>query len=264
MEHWFALLVVLSQVAVFHFYAVPCETRLMYQRVLDRNPAWIASHPEFTAANPPPKLSAWISYAIGLSLYVWLILAPSMDTETLVINAMMASVLLTLIHPVVYPARFHRMSRKVPPPEIREASLDRRALRDFLSPIWVYTAAGLIAAVIAVYAVALLADRIPEEVLFYRVSGLLIGCAALDGIIWYALRRKPTRADELFSGRFRCWKVRGPVAVLYLFVAVGTWRILGDVFDIHPLSEIGVWVALSIAVQVGWVWECKNRVSPIG
>jgi hypothetical protein len=201
MEYRFAVLVVLSQVAVFHFYAVPRETRLMYQRVLDRNPAWIASHPEFTAANPPPRFGVWISYAIGLSIYAWLILAPSMDTETLVINAMSASVLLTLIHPIGYSARFRRMSRMVPPPEIREASLDRRALRDFLSPIWVYTAAGLIAAVIAVYAVALFADRIPEEIFFARVHGLLICCAGLAGFIWYSLRRKPTRADELFSGR---------------------------------------------------------------
>jgi hypothetical protein len=34
MEHWFALLVVLSQVAVLQFYAVPCGARLMYRRRL--------------------------------------------------------------------------------------------------------------------------------------------------------------------------------------------------------------------------------------
>jgi len=69
MEHWFALLVVLSQVAVFQFYAVPRGTRLMYRRVLNRNPEWIAEHPEFTAENPSPSVSLWISYATGLAIY---------------------------------------------------------------------------------------------------------------------------------------------------------------------------------------------------
>jgi hypothetical protein len=271
MEHWFALLVVLSQVAVLQFYAVPYGTRLMYRRALNRNPEWVAEHPEFTAENPAPRASVWISYAMGLAIYARVFFAPDAapifiphDTtsESLLVDSIIASGLLMLVHHSVYLLRVRRMIRRVPPPEIRKASLDRRALRDFLPIGWVYAAGALIAAVCAVYTYALFAEIIPRETFFARVHGLFICCAIWAGIVLYTLRRKPTEADEILSGRFRLWEVRSIVALLYFIAAVGVWRILGDIFDVWLFSDLGFFVVMSIAIQVGSVWACRHEVSP--
>ena len=272
MEHWFPLLVVLSQVVVLQFYTVPAGTRVMYQRVLDRNPAWVAAHPEFTADNPEPRLSLWISYAMGLAICARIFFAPdragifyAADTtlESALIDSLMVSITLGLLHNAIYFLHVRRMIRRVPPTEVRQASLDRRALRDFVRMSWVYVAALLIAAIVGVYTYALLAEVVSGELFYYRVSGLLIACLIATGITLYALRRKPTDADELFSGRFRMWEVRGSVSVLYLMVLTGVLCILGDVFDIYPLTDLSVFVALSILVQSLAVWACRNELSPL-
>lgn len=272
MEHWFALLAVLSQVAVLQFYAVPYGTRLLYRRALNRNPEWVAEHPEFTAENPAPRVSLWISYAMGLSIYARIFFAPDAarifiphDTtsESLLVDSIIASGLLMLVHHCVYLLRIRRMIRRIPPPEIRETSLDRRALRDFLPIGWVYAAGVLIAAVCAVYTYALSAEIISRELFFTRVHSLFICCAILSGIVLYHLRRKPTEADEIFSGRLRILELRSSVALLYLVAAVGVWRILGDIFDVWLFSDLGFFVAMSIAIQIGSVWACRHQVSPI-
>jgi hypothetical protein len=272
MEHWFALLVVLSQVAVLQFYAVPYGTRLMYRRALGRNPAWVAEHPEFTAENPAPRASLWISYAMGLSIYAWIFFAPDAarifiphDTtpESLLVDSIIASGLLMMVHHSVYLLRVRRMIRRIPPPEIRKASLDRRALRDFLPIGWVYAAGVLIAAVCAVYTYALSAEIISRELFFARVHGLFVCCAICAGVVLYALRRKPTEADEIFSGRFRLWEVRSSVALLYFIAAIGVRCILGDIFDVWLFSDLGFFVAMSIATQAGFVWTTRRGVSPI-
>ena len=272
MEHWFALLVVLSQVAVLQFYAVPYGTRLMYRRALNRNPEWVAEHPEFTAEYPAPRASLWISYAMGLAIYARIFFAPDAAPifilhdsflEPLLVDSIIASGLLMLIHHSVYHLRVRRMIRRIPPPEIRKASLDRRALRDFLPISWVYAAGVLIAAVCAVYTYALSAEIISRELFFARVHGLFICCAICAGVVLYALRRKPTEADEIFSGRVRLWEVRSGVALLYLIAAIGVWRILGDIFDVWLFADLGVLVAMSIAIQIGSGWACRHEVTPI-
>jgi hypothetical protein len=272
MEHWFPLLVVLSQVVVLQFYSVTVGTRVMYQRVLNRNPTWVAEHPEFTADNPEPRLSLWVSYAMGLAIYARIFFAPdqlgifySPDTtlESVLIDSLITSVTLTLLHNAVYFLRFRRMIRRVPPFEVRQASLDRRALRDFVPMGWVYLAALLISAIVGVYTYALFAEVVSGELFYARVSGLFIASLIGTGVTLYALRRKPTDADELFSGRFRMWEVRGGVAVLYLLVLIGVLCILGDVFDIHPFTDLSVFIALSILIQSLAVWGCRNELSPL-
>ena len=215
MEYWFALLVVLSQIAVLHFYAAPYGTRLMYRRALGRNPAWVAEHPEFTAENPAPRASLWISYAMGLAIYAWIFIPHDTTSEPPLVDSIIASVSLMLVHHGVYLLRVRRMIQRIPPPEIRKASLDRRALRDFLPISWVCAGGALIAALCAVYTYALSAEIISRELFFARVNGLFICCAIWAGVVVYILRRKPTEADEILSGRFRLWEVRGSVAVLY-------------------------------------------------
>jgi len=272
MEHWFPLLVVLSQVVVLQFYSVTVGTRVMYQRVLDRNPAWVAEHPEFTADNPEPRLSLWISYAMGLAIYARIFFAPdqtgifySLDTtlESVLIDSLMTSVMLAFIHNAVYFVHIRRMIRQVPPTEVRQASLDRRALRDSVRMGWVYVAALLIAAIVGVYTYALFAEIVSGELFYYRVSGLLVASLIGTGVTLYALRRKPTDADELFSGRFRVWEVRGGVAVLYLLVLIGVLCILGDVFDVYPFTDLSIFIALSILIQSLTVWGCRYELSPL-
>jgi hypothetical protein len=271
MEYWFALLVVLSQVAVLQFCIVPHGTRLMYRRALNRNPEWIAEHPEFTAEYPAPKVSLWISYAMGLSIYARIFFAPDAApifiphdafSEPLLVDSIVASGLSMLVHHCVYLLRVRRMIRRIPPPEIRMASLDRRALRDFLPIGWVYAGGTLVAAVCAVYACALSAEIISRELFFTRVHSLFICCAISAGVLLYALRRKPAEAHEIFSGRLRLLEVRSSVALLYFIATIGVWRILGDIFDVWLFSDLGVFVAISIAIQIGSVWACRHEVSP--
>jgi hypothetical protein len=263
MENWFPLLVVVSHIAIFHFYAVPCGVRLMYQGALNRNPAWVTEHPEFTAENPAPRLSLWISYALGFSLYAWLVFVADYTSEWVLIYLIAASGLLVLLHHSVYFARVRRINRSIPAPAIREASLDRRALRDFLPMGWVYAGVVMIAAIYTVYTYAFLAEIIPGELFFRRTSGVSVACLIATAAMLYCLCRKPTDADELFSGRYRTWEVRANVAVFYLLVLAGGWRILGDVFDVYVGTDLGVIVAISIALQCVVVWASRNEVIPV-
>jgi hypothetical protein len=58
------------------------------------------------------------------------------------------------------------------------------------------------------------------------------------------------------------WAVRGCVAVLYwVVVSGGIWGILGDVFGVYPGIELGIFVAMSIALQGAVAWTYRNEVS---
>jgi hypothetical protein len=272
MEHWFPLLIVLSHVTVFHFYAVPAATRLMYQRALNRNPRWISAHPEFTADYPEPRLSLWFSYAMGLVIYPWIFSAPyfarffyssDAELESALIDSLMVSVGFALLHHAVYFLRVRSMIRQIPPAEIREASLERRALGDYVRVAWIYAAALLITALCGVYTYALLTEVVSEDLFVDRLSSVFISCLIWVGITLYVLRRKPTDADELFSGRFRLWEMRASVGMLYFGVFFWGACVLGDVFDVFPFTDLSIFVAMSVTLQVAAIWASRNKVSPL-
>jgi hypothetical protein len=121
----------------------------------------------------------------------------------------------------------------------------------------------LIAAIFGAYTYAFFAGIVAGKLFYDRVSGLLIACLIGTGVTLYALRRKPTDAGELFSGRFRVWEVRGSIAVLYLLVLIGFVCILGDVFAVYPFTDLGIFVALSILVQSIAVWASRHELSPL-
>jgi hypothetical protein len=93
--------------------------------------------------------------------------------------------------------------------------------------------------------------------MFMPISGRTSGPQTATDVLAF------TDADELFSGRFRLWKMRASVGMLYFTVFFWGACVLGDVFDVFPFTDLSLFVAMSVTLQAAAIWASQNEVSPL-
>lgn len=267
MDYLFETIVFYSQLVVYHGLAIPHVARSSYRSAVERNPPWLAQHPDTLRRYPPPRLAIRLSYALALLLAVAYPLGrlqTSVNTSLSVL--FLSSTLAFGLHALLYHlVRIRPMVAQIPAPARRTATMQRRDLRDFVDPIWLWVAGLLNAAVVLVFLGGYLTGEIGAELLLQRTLGLGIGLAFSAGLLRYGLRRKPRPADARFRGTYRLREVQLYVAMFYLMAFVGLFRIGTDFLDVHLFTVLSYFVANSVIVQIflcvlmGASWSAEQR-----
>ena len=141
------------------------------------------------------------------------------------------------------------MTAQIPAPPRRTATIQRRDIRDYVKPIWLWIAGLLNAAILSVFVGGYVTGEINAELLLRRTLGLGAGLAISVGLLRHVLRRKPSRADAMGLGTNRLREVQLYVAIFYVMAFVGLYRIGTDFLEIHLFTVLSYFVANSVVAQ---------------
>lgn len=241
-----------SQIVVLYWLAAPASFRLLRQSYLNRNPAWAAATPGYTAADPAPRYPVVIAALLGLA---WLIKF-AMDWHA---NegwpdgtaALLWPALLWLVLEVgVAGAEYYRLYRHIPVPAKRRVVVERRRLADYIHPAWCYPAVALLLAVTCTYIGAFAHELIDVEVALLRGAGLLLGAILWAAALYHSVSRKKQPIDDALGPHYRGAEVRAIVACLYVFGLLSAEKAVADIFGIHVLRDRYVLAITSLALQL--------------
>lgn len=247
-----------SEIVLLYGFLFPVVVRLFYEEYMAKNPRWVADNPAFQKRFPSPRYSIWFSYLVGSAWIALLIRAYFFERAWLLKSIFFPNAL------VLYPAvlfgilsflyacvEHFRLHRRIPLADQRRASLDRRELRDFVNPSWVYLGHLLLIGIVLDNGIAV-SRGIVDSRSTLRVMIILVLCAViLASTLRSSLRRKAGPVDNLFGSSYRKFEVMLVVAGLYLIVLGGALSTLHFVGHLSVLpSPIAGTLATSAVVQL--------------
>ena len=274
MGSWSIYLVMFSQIVVLYWLAAPLNSRLTYQVFLGRNRQYVTASESFLRRFPPPRDSIRLAQALGACWIVGLacaLLVEHSDT-TLIVGLVAPMLCWTLLCFGYIGIEYVRMFKKIPVPAVRQASLARRALRDYMNPLWAYLAYALIFLVAAVYVAGYLNGRVPEYVFIGRMAGLTVASVTGSLCLIYSLRRKNQPIDDELGPIYRKIEVIGIIPLLLLIARSAdgescristvsncfpTWR-----FSRWPASSFRLSSSILFAIPASDGWRLKDLKRP--
>jgi hypothetical protein len=248
-----------SEIVLLYWFFLPMVVRLFYEGYIAKNRRWVADNPAFQERFPSPRYSIWFSYLVGsawiaLSVRVYFferawLLKSIFFPGALVLYPTVLFGVLSLLYACVEHFRRHR---RIPLADRRRASLDRRELRDFLNPGWVYLGYLFLVGIIVANVIAVsrgLVDARPT--ILPRMITLVLCAVILALTLKSSLRRKEGFVDNLFGSSYRKFEVILLVAGLYVIVLGGGLSTLYFVGHISVLpSPVTCGLATSAAIQL--------------
>lgn len=254
MDSIYVVILALTQVPVCFILMSRRTSELLTVQCYKRNPVWMTDHPEFQTHEIIGRFMLWTSYILsGVTLaaiinFTWITPTPDYYVSLLFVPQYIW--LMVLFGYIV--ATYKWVMKKIPL-SIRKASLTPRRLSSYL-PVWiVYSGYGLNALIMGIYAWALMSGVIDNEILIRRLIGISGGMVIITFMLLVSLRRKQSNSDVYFGSSGRKVEVQLNVAILYLFVFVGVYRILGDFFEVSLFSTITLIVVMSIMIQTTFI-----------
>lgn len=259
MTEWVDFGVYAALIVTYWFVFATWSSQFTVAMVADRNPDWLAAHPEFARQLTGSRWFLWSCYAWGvLSLAVLLALqvgawpralSPSgSEAEKWMVlkdinSAMLIAGLIYFFGCVGVFTR--RLRNAVPLAERRSATLGRRALDDFI-PRWprvaAYTLAGIhLAAWLTVGVLGLYSTRAfwGQLIMLVTVSGVLLFFARVS------VNRPPTAMDRIFGPAYRRGEVRYAFAMTICAMAMFALKLYQEVagkaaFDVDRALHLGL------------------------
>lgn len=247
-----------SEIILLYWFYFPVVVGQFYEGYIAKNRRWVADNPAFQERFPSPRYSIWFSYLVGsawIALLVrvyfferaWL-LKSIFFPEALVVYPAVLFGVLSFLYACVEHFRLHRC---IPLADQRRASLDRRELRDFLNPSWVYLGYLLLVGVVVANVIAVSRGIVDARPTGPRMITLVLCAVILAWTVKSSLRRKAGYVDNLFGNSYRKFEVILVVAGLYLIVLGGTLSTLHFVGHLSVLpSPIAGTLAGSAAIQL--------------
>ncbi len=260
MTSYLVIFLATTQIPVLFIYAASLTCKLMSYNYLRENPEWVTSHPEFRTHKRYNGVFLGFSYILSAATLIAII-------NNVLINPSSVSHLHLLVFPTVimafgfllYYGFFHfAMKKKLPVPKVRTASLVDRRLSSYV-PMWtVYLVYGLLAAVFATYAWALINETIVSELAIRRLTGLSVVIVLASHILRRTLRRKHVDSELFYGSKGRKREVIVNIVGLYFGVFVGVYRILGDFFGIFLFSDASFFIVFSFLIQTYYIANAFN------
>jgi hypothetical protein len=247
-----------SEIVLLYGFFFPVVVRLFYDGYIAKNRRWVADNPAFQQRFPSPRYSIWFSYLVGsawIALLVrvyfferaWL-LKSIFFPEALVVYPAVLFGVLSFLYACVEHFRVHR---RIPLADQRRASLDRRELRDFLNPCWVYLGYLFLIGIVLANGIAVSRGIVDSRATMRGMIGLVLCAVMLAFALRSSLRRKAGPVDNLFGSSYRKFEVILVVAGLYLIVLGGALSTLHFVGHLWVLpSPIAAMLANSAALQL--------------
>jgi hypothetical protein len=250
MTDWAIYLVAISQIIVLYWLSTASNIRFINNTLLSKNPQWVAEHPAIKQRYAAQKLQAMAFYIVGVAALAglgYLALTASINAA---IGVSVGSLFLWLAMLIAYAYNEYQHTWKaIPAPAKRSASLERRALRDFVPPVLTYACYGLYAVGIAIYLTAMLRDLVPVHVFVGRMIGVAVVLVVGSMTLLYCVWRKKQPIDDEWPN-YRKLEVRGNVALLYCLFPILIWRMLEDLFSISLFNDATLFAAMSALMQI--------------
>ncbi len=260
MTSFLIVFLALTQIPILFIYAAGLTCKLTSYNYLRKNPEWVTSHPDFKTHKIYNRIFLGFSYVLSTATLVAIIYygfinpAPRLHLQLLAFP-----VVVSVIGILLYQGVFHlAMKKKLPVPKVRKASLIDRRLSSYI-PMWtVYLVYGLLAAVFAIYAWALLSETIVSELAIRRLTGLS-GIVILGGfVLLQALRRKHVDSELFFGSIGRNIEVIATIVLLYFSVFLGVALILADFFSIFLFADASFFIVMSLVIQGFYIITALN------
>jgi len=251
MYSWLIYAVAFSQIVVLYWLAAPASFRLVYHAMLNKNREWVDANPAFRQRYATPKYSIWICYVTGfgwLGALIYVFFFSGSDSG-MTASLSVPILPLMLIQFGYMGIEYYRVYKKIPLPVKRSTSLERRALKDFLNPSWVYICYVFFCLVAGMYISGLVRGVIEKNLFIARMVGMSIAVAIGTFSMLYALRRKKQPVDDALGPLARKFEVFGTVAVLYICVFVGLFRTLQDFFSVYLFTDLAFFFSMSVLIQ---------------
>ena len=235
MTEFLTILLAFTQIPILLVFGARRGLTGMFYHSLNKNPEWIDAHPDFRNHNRINSAALYFFYFLAaaslLATIKYSLITPSPDYY---VRLLVTPQLIWGLGLSVYVAAFdYGVMKKIPAPAIRKASLIDRRLSAFV-PLWtVQLCYGSLALEICIYAWALMNNSLDHGLAIRRILGVSGVVIIGTGVLLCFLRRKHSELEDILglpSGR-RVEVIFG-LSALYLGVAVGAWRILGDFFGI--------------------------------
>ncbi len=249
------IILALSQIPVVFIFTTRYICQLSGHMAYTKNPVWIAGHAEFTSDRNCNMVMRGFSYLLAMaSLLMVIKFALVTPTPQLYIALLVAPTIIWTVAITVYSGVFHySVIRKIPDPEIRKAVLTDRRLSVFV-PMWaVYLCYGALAVILAIYGWAWATGAIAPELAMARLTGLSIVIVLGTMVLLILLRRKLSELEAVVGASGRKIEVIFSLAVLYLGVFVGIYRIAGDFFDIFLFTDAGFFIVMNLFIQTAFL-----------
>ncbi len=255
---WVVCALAFSQIILLYGCFFGLSARITYDSYIARNRQWVADNPSFQKRFPPPRYSIWLAYLMGA---VWIAILVRVffitaDGSWLPKSLLLPAVPFVLLWLLYAGMEYLRVCKRVPLPDKRRTSLQRRELRDFLSPLWVYLAYLLAAGLVATDVGAFLAGTIELRPFRALMIGLISGALVCALVLRYSLRRRDAPLDDLLGPAYRKLEVILAVGVLYLLVllsVVATLRMSGIIPP--SATPLAAPLMLNVVLQL-WALYC--------
>ncbi|MEO7578468.1 MAG: hypothetical protein ABIT83_12725 [Massilia sp.] len=260
MSAWIVHAVAFSQIVVLYWLSAAPLLRMVDGVFFARNPAWLADHPDRKAALASPRAWPLALYACGGAWLALMAHQGLQERREWQVFISLAPTFVWMFFVMAYAAvQQRRIGRAVPLATKRSAQLRRRALRDYLPPIWTNVCYGLYALELAVFTVAWLRGRIPLASMIAALAGIggivIIGSACL----LYALRRKHQPADDAWGPLYRKVEVIGNVVTLYICQLAVLSAISNVFFGFQLFSALSFFVAVNVTLQAACLYLIHSQ-----
>jgi len=248
MNQWIMLAVATSQIVVLYFITSKRYLRLIDHTFFSRNPRWLDDNPDLKQT---PASLLCVFHAVGAA---WLAYAAYCITNPLVPHLVLLSTIPTLAWVAMTGAycafQYRRVYRKIPAQARRSAPFARRALRDFVRPVWSWTCAALYASAAATYIGAYHLDTIDEPTFIGRMAGIGFIAITATACLFYGVRRKQQPIDDAFGPTYRKVEVVGALGTAYLCLIVVASVMLQDFAGYVAFDMRNFFTACNVAMQV--------------
>ncbi|GEM_PF-1329747 len=251
MTDWIDFFVYAAFLFALWFVQPVAQRRLAIPFLVDRNPQWVAAHPEAVQAMAHARWRIWLSWALGAASLAVLASyqlglwqgpppqpgAPPTMGWMILFTLTMASMLAALVIGGAIGLHAHiRTRRRVPIAPHRRATLERRALDDYVPRPVQYLTYALVLANIGAWAAAALLEAHSSPLFWSRVATMLF----LSAFFWFTARiavmRRANVMDRVFGADFRRWEVRYTFSMQALTPIVGALRLYEEVHDVALLD----------------------------
>ena len=249
----------LGFIVVGFFFFMPDVYRITYKTALKRNPAWVKQDPERLGIVGPRRLSIGISYVLGCVLAAVLTAAAFLDGAIGLMTPILVAAAFVLTGMSLVEASYSaRVLKRIPRPSTRVVDLSRRDPTEHVPAPLIVAAYALLVAVLAVYAYGYSNELVTGEIATRRIIGIS-GIIFLSGVCYVLMFRRPAFMNALAnpaqpSRRMMAFESYTFVAVLYLGVIVGVWRISNDFFGALAFNDHYAFFTLSLIYQAGCVY----------
>ncbi|NQZ11920.1 MAG: hypothetical protein HRT35_32615 [Algicola sp.] len=252
MTDWIIYAVMLLQIPILLIFAASTHGKIMLSVFVNKNPQWLADHPEF---DQPKRYYKWMMagcYTIAVASlaatiqWVWLQPAPQYRVALLILPL---AALMVVFHGFAF-AAFKNIYKKIPSKGTVKASLGHRKLFSYVPAPLVWLGFTLNAVVLGIYVWAMFNEVVTTRIALSRIGGLSVLLLICLFMFKMELQRKTNLMEEIFGSNARKLGLYSIVGAVYLGVAVGVLRIAGDIYQLKPLTEIQVFALFSFGLQV--------------